>query len=119
MKRRTFLALTLTAVGLKLGPRPSKWATPTPTAMLPPIPSGFIMPYNVPRPPPRDWLVCDGRMLRRRDYPALAAVLGRAYGGDARRFKLPDLRGRDRGPRPPDVSRRVWDSWNVSWIIKA
>jgi microcystin-dependent protein len=41
------------------------------------------------------WMLCDGRSLSSCDYPLLAAVLGRQYGGaeDGSTFRLPDYRG--------------------------
>jgi hypothetical protein len=50
---------------------------------------------------PEGWLLCDGRALRRRDWPALYAVLGTSHGAGvseagipAGDFNLPDYRGR-------------------------
>lgn len=44
---------------------------------------------------PRDWDLCDGRILSIADNQALFAVIGTIYGGDGRNtFALPDLRGR-------------------------
>ncbi|MCC4619711.1 tail fiber protein [Xanthomonas cassavae CFBP 4642] len=44
---------------------------------------------------PEGWAFCDGRQLLINDYPALYALIGATYGGDARTtFNLPDLRGR-------------------------
>jgi microcystin-dependent protein len=39
------------------------------------------------------WLPCDGRVLDQQAYPALFNAVGRAHGGDATTFRLPDLRG--------------------------
>jgi microcystin-dependent protein len=44
--------------------------------------------------PPRDYMFCDGRVLRIATFPTLFTILGTTYGGDGRRtFALPDLRG--------------------------
>jgi microcystin-dependent protein len=44
---------------------------------------------------PRDWMVCDGKVLRISDNESLFAILGNTYGGDGKStFALPDLRGR-------------------------
>lgn len=50
---------------------------------------------------PEGWLLCDGRALRRRDWPALYAVLGTSHGAGVSEagilegdFNLPDYRGR-------------------------
>jgi microcystin-dependent protein len=46
---------------------------------------------------PTGWLLCQGQLLVRADYPALVAAIGGTYniGGEtAAQFRLPDLRGR-------------------------
>jgi microcystin-dependent protein len=44
---------------------------------------------------PQGWALCDGSLLNIRQYSALYAILGLAYGGDGiNTFALPDLRGR-------------------------
>lgn len=50
---------------------------------------------------PDGWLLCDGRALRRRDWPALYVVLGTSHGAGVSEvgvregdFNLPDYRGR-------------------------
>ncbi|WP_082505870.1 phage tail protein [Deinococcus sp. Leaf326] len=44
---------------------------------------------------PRGWAFCDGSILNIRQYTALYALLGVAYGGNgSTTFALPDLRGR-------------------------
>lgn len=44
---------------------------------------------------PKDWANCDGAVLPVQSNQALAALLGRTYGGDGHSsFGLPDLRGR-------------------------
>lgn len=46
--------------------------------------------------PPSPWLICDGSMISREEYPRLFSVIGTKYGGDVNStmFRLPDLRGR-------------------------
>ena len=44
---------------------------------------------------PRNWVFCDGSVLKIADHSALFSILGTTYGGDGRTtFALPDLRGR-------------------------
>ena len=44
---------------------------------------------------PRNWLLCDGRLLDINNNQALYSVIGTNYGGDGRTtFGIPDLRGR-------------------------
>ncbi|WP_286926343.1 MULTISPECIES: phage tail protein [Lysinibacillus] len=44
---------------------------------------------------PRDWALCDGRLLSIAQYNALFSIIGITYGGDGKTtFQLPDLRGR-------------------------
>ncbi len=44
---------------------------------------------------PRNWVQCDGSLLKIRDNQALFSVIMNIYGGDGREyFALPDLRGR-------------------------
>ena len=48
-------------------------------------------------PPSTNWLICDGSVLARVDYPKLFNVIGTLYGmgnEDEMHFRLPDLRGR-------------------------
>lgn len=55
---------------------------------------GQIMPWPM-NWAPRDWVICDGRMLQVSQYQALFALLGTNFGGDGRTtFGIPDLRGR-------------------------
>ena len=47
--------------------------------------------------PPLNWLICNGSVLSRIDYPRLFDVIGTLYGignEDETQFRLPDLRGR-------------------------
>ena len=62
-----------------------------------PLPAGTIMQFPVAETSaPSGWLLCDGRLLSRTDYPDLFASIGTAFGaGDgATNFAIPDLRGR-------------------------
>jgi len=44
---------------------------------------------------PKNWMYCDGQLLRIMDFQALYSLFGNIYGGDGRTtFALPDLRGR-------------------------
>ena len=60
---------------------------------------------------PKDWLPCDGKVLKISDYPVLAAVIGNAYGGDGQTtFALPNLNGRvpvgtGQGPGLPNIDQ--------------
>jgi microcystin-dependent protein len=41
------------------------------------------------------WLICDGRLIQRSEYPALFEVIGTSFGNTtSSNFRLPDLRGR-------------------------
>jgi microcystin-dependent protein len=43
---------------------------------------------------PRDWSICDGKLLPISQYQKLFSIIGTTYGGDGRStFALPDLRG--------------------------
>ncbi|WP_052941218.1 phage tail protein [Chromobacterium subtsugae] len=57
-------------------------------------PAGMVA-YFARQDAPAGWLVADGRMVARKDYPALFAAIGSLYGnGDgSTSFGLPDLRG--------------------------
>lgn len=57
--------------------------------------AGFIAAYAGAE-PPAGWLACDGRAVKRADYPELYATIGTAYGqGDGTTtFNLPELRAR-------------------------
>ena len=44
---------------------------------------------------PRDWMVCDGKVLKISDNEALFAIIGTTYGGDDQNtFALPNLASR-------------------------
>lgn len=58
------------------------------------FPVGGIIPFAGPV-APAGWLVCDGSVVAREDYPQLWAVCGTAYGAATETtFRLPDLRTR-------------------------
>jgi microcystin-dependent protein len=59
------------------------------------IPIGTILPYAAPN-PPLGYLLCDGALVARTEYPYLFQVIGSIYGsaGGGAYFRLPDLRGR-------------------------
>lgn len=45
--------------------------------------------------PPKNWLLCDGRLLAINQYQTLFSLLGTEFGGNGTtNFALPDLRGR-------------------------
>lgn len=61
------------------------------------IPVGTVMPFaGVDLPPAQTnaWMICDGRELKRAQYPELFAAVQYTYGGEGEVFRLPDLRGR-------------------------
>jgi rhizosphere induced protein len=91
------------------------------------VPVGAVIPYAGPidedqAPDLRQilaaqgWLVCDGSLVPISQFPALAALLGNAYGNQENgQFRLPDYRGvflrgvngNREPPRDPDVSSRT------------
>ncbi len=42
---------------------------------------------------PQGYLLCEGQLLNKADYPELSSVLGNAWGGNVTQFNLPDMRG--------------------------
>lgn len=58
--------------------------------------TGEIKLYAGSSPPSPPWLLCDGSIVSRLEYPRLFSVIGTQYGegDDSTTFKLPDLRGR-------------------------
>lgn len=60
------------------------------------VPVGSVVPWAGVTPPAGDpgWMLCDGRMLQKDQYPELAAAIGYTYGGSDDDFSIPDLRGR-------------------------
>lgn len=59
------------------------------------VPPGAIQ-FFATQSAPSGWLVCDGRAVRRADYPALFAAIGTLYGdgNGTSTFNLPDMVGR-------------------------
>ena len=43
---------------------------------------------------PEEWLPCDGRVLLKKEYDELSAILGGLHGANDSEFRIPDLRGR-------------------------
>lgn len=41
--------------------------------------------------PPENWMLCDGRLLAKLEYPQLYALIGNRFGEDGDRFALPNL----------------------------
>lgn len=41
--------------------------------------------------PPQGWAICNGQPVPMQQFPALYAVIGKIYGGDASNFNLPNL----------------------------
>jgi len=67
------------------------------------VPPGAVQAFATVDAPP-GWLICDGRLVRRKDYPRLFGSIGETFGkgdGDST-FQLPDLEG---------LFIRGWDSW--------
>ena len=60
---------------------------------------------------PLGYMDCNGQSLSVRDYPALYAVIGAAYGGDTQTFKLPDLRPFTQSQ--PDMGHRQRRDWAI------
>jgi microcystin-dependent protein len=42
---------------------------------------------------PKGWLLCDGNLVQRTEYPQLYAAIGNSWGGNSTHFNLPDMRG--------------------------
>jgi hypothetical protein len=59
------------------------------------VPSGTIISFAGPN-PPSGWLLCDGSIVTKNEYPYLYTAIGYTYGATSltNQFKLPDLRGR-------------------------
>lgn len=73
----------------------SDGGTLAPSAALPFIPSGAILPYGGAS-APSGFVLCDGSAISRTAYAALFAILGTAYGAGngSTTFNVPDLKGR-------------------------
>lgn len=75
-------------------------------------PVGMIVPFGATGSIPDGWLLCDGSVYSENEYPELASVIGRSYGGGTE-LRLPDLRGRFAlGANPADGN----ESLNVRTI---
>lgn len=57
------------------------------------VPVGTIQAYGGDK-VPEGWKLCDGTELNQSDYPLLFGAIGKAWGGSATKFRLPDLQGR-------------------------
>lgn len=69
---------------------------PTGPRGLSDTPAGVILPWPSTT-PPDNWLVCDGSLVNKDEYPSLFDVIGYTYGDDEEDpdfFALPDLSGR-------------------------
>lgn len=69
---------------------------------------------------PEGWHFCDGSLLSGKEYPALLAVLGTAYGGDVQQFALPDLRGRvpiHQGQAPGMTDRKIGQAGGAEFVV--
>ncbi len=88
--------------GPPIRPRPQILSTPYALQSGNGAPPGSIMAFGTTN-VPSGWLLCDGRVVRRSDYPQLFAVIQNTWGAGngADTFHLPDLRG---------VFLRGWDN---------
>jgi microcystin-dependent protein len=123
-KGKTYLGLT---IGNDPEMSPRQQMVSVPYAMNG-VPAGSVIAFAGTVEPP-GWLLCDGRSLKRSDYPDLFSTIGTAYGAtDSSHFNLPDNRGRflrgvDYSPNVNPVStgndpdsnnrRAMWDSNSV------
>lgn len=53
------------------------------------IPLGAI--HSCANQPGNNWLLCDGSKLNVKDYPELYKVLGKQYGGNRKKFNIPNM----------------------------
>jgi microcystin-dependent protein len=66
------------------------------------------------------WLLCDGRLVDKRQYSRLFAKIGYSFGGSGNQFRLPDMRGKviaatnARSSSSNDASGNVWEEVNLS-----
>jgi microcystin-dependent protein len=60
--------------------------------------------------PERGWLPCDGRALERNEFAVLENLMNERFGGDAKHFNLPDLRGRVLAGVDPARQRFIGDT---------
>ena len=79
------------------------------------VPIGAIYPYaGKPKTVPKGFLICDGKVLKKADFPELFLVIGTQFGSGEGKgtFNIPDfrgvfLRGQDQGAgRDPDSEAR-------------
>ncbi|MGF7156767.1 phage tail protein [Bartonella heixiaziensis] len=73
------------------------WYLLNPTPLPPPkveiFPCGFIATFAM-QEVPSGWLLCDGAIYKRKDYPQLFKAIGDKWGKDSNTtFKVPDFRG--------------------------
>ncbi len=57
---------------------------------------------------PEGWLICNGAILNKNDFPDLFSVIGYTYGGSGNSFNVPNLQGRfirGYGTDPADGNR--------------
>lgn len=70
---------------------------------------------------PKDWLPCEGQLVRIAQFTALFSILGVRYGGDGKTiFALPDLRGRtplSQGQGPGLSSRVVGEMGGSASVV--
>ncbi|EJF87005.1 hypothetical protein ME1_01236 [Bartonella vinsonii subsp. arupensis OK-94-513] len=67
--------------------------TPLPPPKVEPFPCGFIATFAM-QEMPNGWLLCDGAVYKRKDYPQLFKAIGDKWGKDSNTtFKVPDFRG--------------------------
>lgn len=70
--------------------------------------------------PPSGWAICDGRLLRIADFPALFGVIGTMYGGDGNEtFAIPNISGRvvlHAGFAPGSVSRQLGETGGTAQV---
>lgn len=60
---------------------------------------------------PKDWVLCDGRLLQIDAYPAVFSLIGTIFGGDGRKtFGLPNLTGAE-----PDSDMRYYIALDGSY----
>jgi microcystin-dependent protein len=115
IKGRWLLPLLLLALLVCLAQSSGPSSAQAPAALNPPV--GTVVAWVGPPdsiPPPKNYLVCDGRELDRTQFKELFSVIGTTWGGTAvNKFRLPDLRGRflrgvDGGTgRDPDSASRT------------
>ena len=86
-------------------PEMRRWLSDLRDAFVQEMPTGAVVASFRAGDVDTEWLTLDGRSLSKRDYAALYAVIGGAYGETATTFDLPDTTG-----TPPAVG--------TAWLIK-